>query len=336
MKPLVFALLFGASRLLQGSSDPLLGRLNAPLPAGTWGLEAGVREFTRDYWLDSEGKTATQGGYAVMADADGVSKSVKGFEFDFKLLWAAGKRNLLEVSLPYFNQEFSRAVAFQFQPNNLDDATVRRADASGDLAFAWRGLVLGEPDGPYKAGLRAELSIPTGQGPFASAHPLVATGNGGFVAAGALVLEAGQGAWRGWAQARAPYEFGNSADIAPGAFIGYRKERPPLTLPGGRAWVSRAPSYSLCAGLAWEWFQGEAARHTLSLELQSEQRGSLLLDGAEVANTSSTLVSIVPQARFAFGKALALNFGWITPAGYASGQAVAYWGEFLIRVDTAL
>jgi hypothetical protein len=268
-----------------------------------------------------------------MTDSDGLSKSVKGFRFDLALLWAASARNLLEISLPYYNQEFSRLGLYSWQPIALDDSSVRRADASGDLSLDWRYWVLGEPEGAWKLGTGLAMSFPTGQGPYSSSHPLVATGAGGLTAAAWLNAEAGFGRARSWLQARLPYEFGYAADIAPGAFVAYRTNDSPLVLAGGRAWVSRAYSYDLVAGLAFDWHRAAGARHSLALEMRYDVLGPLKIDGVELAGSESSALDFVPQARFAFGDRVAVNLGWLAPLGYAANRAVSYWGELSLRVD---
>jgi len=337
MRSLVFALIFHACCGLFAAENPLLARLNSPLPgSSTVSVQIGAREFSRVEWLDANGKAVNNGGTVLMPDADGVTKSVKGFRFELDLLWQASPRNLLEISLPYYNQEFSPYSPGQVLPNSLDNASVRRADASGDVAFGWRGLILGQPRDPYRAGLGVDFSIPTGQGPFSSAHPLVATGLGGMALAASLDIEGGAGAWTDWARFRAPYEFGYNADIAPGAFVAYAQDQPPQTLAGGRAWVSRAPSYDMTVGVGWDWYRSPLSLHSLALEVQLDQQGAMRLDGAEVPHSNSMELDFVPEARFSFDGVLALNFGWITPFGTAANRAVANWGEILVRADYAL
>lgn len=337
MRTLIFLTLFGLLEGLHAGVNPLVARLNSPLPSSaSASVQVSAREFSRVAWLDAAGNVVNNGGTVLMPDADGVTKSVKGFRFELGLLWQLNSKNLIEMSLPYYNQEFSLYSPGQVLPNTLDNASVRRADASGDVSFGWRGLALGSPEGAMRAGLGLDFSFPTGQGPFASAHPLVATGLGGMALAASVDLETSRGSWTWWLQGRAPYEFGYSADIAPGAFVSYGQGRPAQVLSGGRAWVSRAPSYSASLGGSWDWFHSEDARHRLSLELQLDKQGAMKLDGAEVPNSQSMAFDIVPEASFSFDQTLALNFGWVTPFGTAANRAVANWGEILIRVEYAL
>jgi hypothetical protein len=74
----------------------------------------------------------------------------------------------------------------------------------------------------------------------------------------------------------------------------------------------------------------------LAPQRQREEKGAMRLDGAELPSSSSSALKVVPQARFSFGKAMAVNFGWLTPLGYARNRAVSYWGEPLLRVDYSL
>ena len=312
-----------------------MARLASPQAPGTLQVEAGVRQFSRELWLDDRGEVVNNG-TVLMTDADGVSKSVKGFRFELRALWQASARNLIEISLPYYNQEFSRYNPGQVLPNALDDASVRREDATGDLSLLWRGLALGDIKSPLQAYLGLELSLPTGQGRFASSHPLVATGSGGFELAPALSLEGGSDAWKGWLQGRALHNFGYSADIAPGSLVAYRQDLAPQTLAGGRSWVGYGLSYEATLGLGWDWYVSDSARHRLALELQYQDNGALILDGAEVPNSRSSALNLVPEARFAFDGGFALNVGWISPMGLAKNMAVAYWGELLFRADLTL
>jgi hypothetical protein len=318
--------------LLSASEDPLLARFSAPLAPGSWGVEAGVQEFSRETWFDRHGQALSFGGSYLIPDADGVSKSVKGFRFDLDILWAASQRNLLELSIPYYNQEFSAYNPANTLPSSLGDPTVRRADASGDLALAYRRLLLGRAGAPLRAGASLGLSAPTGQGPFESQHPLVATGDGGFVGSLALDLQARAGDWMLWLQADAPYEFGYSADIAPGTFVGFAPDESPETLPGGRAWVSRDFSYEGLLGLGWNWYSSGLAHHRLALEAQFKRQGPMLIDGKPILDSDSIGVNLVPEARFAFDGGPGLNLGWILPM-LETNQPVGYWGEILIRVD---
>ena len=86
----------------------MMARLNSPLPEGrAFSAQVSAREFSREMWIDGSGHVVNNGGTVLMPDADGVTKSVKGFRFELGLLWQASPRNLLELALPYYNQEFS-------------------------------------------------------------------------------------------------------------------------------------------------------------------------------------------------------------------------------------
>jgi len=321
---------------LHSSEDPLLASFSQPVAPKTVNIELGVQQFDRELWADRNGNIVNFGHANTLGivDTDGVTKSVKGFIFDLRILWAVDNRNLLELSIPYYNQEFSQYNPGQMTPNLLDDPTVRRADASGDLLLSYRRSLISK--GPLRAGLGLEFSSPTGQGPFESSNPLVATGSGGFSGALALDLESGAGAWLTWLNARVPYSLGYSADIAAGTVIAYNPDGSPEELSGGRDWVSQAFSYDAILGLGWDWYVTNSVRHRLAVEIKLNQSGAMQLDGRAIADSAQETLNVVPEARFAFADGLAINLGWITPLGYYSNEAFSYFGEVLIRADLVL
>jgi hypothetical protein len=268
-----------------------------------------------------------------MLDSDGVEKSVKGFRFELRGLLKVSSQDLLDFSIPYFNQEFSRYSPDQVFPNSLDDSTVRRADAIGDISLGWRRSLFSVE--ALGLGASLELSLPTGQGPFNSSHPLVATGEGGFVAALALDALTGSREFPLWIQGRLPWEPGYSADIAPGTFLSFSSDpsNPIHTLAGGRAYVSRGFSYELDGGLGWLWYETPHAAHRLAVELKWTERAPLALDGLVLDETRQESFEVLPQARFSFSGGYALNLGWILPLYRQSNQAVSYFGEVLARMD---
>jgi hypothetical protein len=166
---------------------------------------------------------------------------------------------------------------------------------------------------------------------------LVATGTGGFAATASLDAGLSFGSGSFWLSGALPYHFPYNADIAPGAFTAFDPPGPPRSLAGGRALLSRSPSCQASAGLGWEWFRSASAAHSLALEWLYLKEGAIVLDGYEVPETGREYLGGAPQARFSFGRQLSLSFGWMLPFGrYATNQAVAYSGEYLLRADYKL
>jgi hypothetical protein len=334
MRILILILL--SSSPLCASDDPLLARLSQPMKPGSFEFNIGLAQYTRDRWMNAEGWPAWyQGEYTGIVDSDGIPKSVKGFRFDFRTLWQAGKSSLLELSIPYYYQELSKDVSGNFVAAPLDDWTVRRGDGVGDLNLVWRQVLLGSSAGSLGANL--ECSLPTGQGPFAAAHSLITTGTGAFGGALALQLEGHHGDWGGWLQGRMPFDLGANATIGNEAFVGYQPgSTTPRFLPSGPAFVRRDPGMEADLGLAWTWEESETYRHRLVIEVNAKNQGALVIGDARIMETAQQSIVVVPQASFSYASSISLTVGWLCHPLWAANQAISGWGELLIRADYRL
>lgn len=338
--PALLAFIFLA-RGLFASEDPLIASFSQPLAPGHWDTEISAEYLNEAHWADRNGDIVNFNGVNQpgIPDNDGIVKSVKGYVFDLRLLWAPDKNDLLEAWLPYDNIEFSAYTPGQTTPTLLDDPTVRRADASGDLGLAYRRLLVG--GGPLRLGLGLEVTGPTGQGPFESANPFVATGAGGFSAAATLDAETGYKGFLLWTEERVPYLLAYQADIPQNTIIAYDPSGNPETLNGGTADVSSGFSYSALLGLGWDWYVTEKVRHRIALEVQWVDQGEIILSGQGIPDTERKTLNVVPEARFAFNEGFAVNLGVYLPNWYATNQPVGSYpetllGTYLIRVDLNL
>ena len=348
MGTLVFSILLALGSPAWASEDPLVCSLNSALSPGQVAVQVGVREFQRDFWAGNQ--PGLLAGYAnlytqvqSLNNTTGIPsfESLFGYRFELDMLWQKSARNLFEISMPYYDQELSPYVgtASVGQPSNLNDSAANKSDTYGDLGLGWRGVVLGTAKGPWSLGLGLDLDIPTGQGPFSSPNILVATGVGGFSGAALLDLEASGSIWKGWIQGRLPYELGYSAYVGPGTFVAYDSNAPGPnyadSFQGGNAWVNRAFSYTATAGFGWDWYVTDAVRHRVAVEVQLNEEGALLLDGQPVLNSYSMELDVIPEARFAFDKTLAINLGWVLPT-MAENRFFAQYGEIIVRLDYTL
>ncbi len=310
MRILAFLLLL--SRSLLASSDPLVARLADPLePGRPIEISLGLRQYQRDVWLDDQMRPSW------LLGSDGNARAIKGFRFELRGLVQAGERSVFEINVPYYFQEYSRLSTEIRPPSLLNDTSVNRGDGLGDIRLGWIFTWLRTEH--LSGGLNLEMMTPTGEGPYASSSPFVATGQGSFGFAPALELSAHNTSWETWLQCRLPFDLGTVVDTA-----------------GKRVFVRRDPSLELNWGLRWTWFQEEPARHSLALEISRNVGGSQVVDGLAVPDSWTTSWDLVPQARFAFAHGFTFLFGWELPLWLATNQPAAYWGEPIFRADYPL
>jgi hypothetical protein len=316
----------------------MLASLAAPASLGSWELSLGAREFERDQWMDGQGKVVKVQGYANMSAADGTPMSLKGFAMQADLRWQATARGLFVFSVPYYYQEFSPYVGDlpqRYVAASLGAPDVQHGDGLGDLQLAWRQVFLQGSAG--RLGANLDFNAPTGLGPFSSALPILATGSGSFHGALALEAEAQGSSLGAWLQAGLPWDLGANQRVPQQFFAGFDQSQiGPSTAPGGNSFVRRDPGLEASLGFAWTWEQSESYHHRLILEAGFKDEGALRFNGRRVAETAAQSLVLVPQASFGSSFGFSFNIGWELPPLWAVNEAVASWGEFLVRADYRL
>jgi hypothetical protein len=308
----LFFILFLIAGSASASSDPLIARLADPLEEGSRALlSLGMRQYQREFWLDDQMQATYISGSST------AHKGLKGFRFEADGLLKVSPRNILELRLPYYFQEFSWVYDGYTPPAALDDANVSRGDGLGDLSLAWRALVLTTPH--WSGGFSIEGTAPTGLGPYSSPTPLVATGQGNFGGALALNLRGAVRSISAWAEGRVILDFGSN-----------------VTTAGREVFVHRDRGFDLNAGLGWVWAESQAYQHSLVIEMSRATRGSWIVDGHPLAYSATTSLDLYPQMRFSYVRGFTFTLGWQLPLWLATNQAVSYWGEPMLRADYPL
>ncbi len=300
--------------------DPLFHKSVLPLKEGQLAFGAQARQVNRLAWIDSNKVPH------YMLDLDGLTKSVKGFQFELMSQWRLSPALALEAALPYQYKEFSQGLSYR-----LDDPTVRRGDGVGDLRLGARhAWIQGRA---FRLGARAGVVVPTGLSPFASQHGLMGAGGGSFQFEAGLAAEGRLSeAFELWLGASGFADLGAGADIAPGAFKGMDGAGGIATFAGGREFVRRQPGASAVAGLGYEWHRDEQAAHWIGFEAAWRMEGELEVAGQGVPDTRNWTLELLPQARFGFGR-FGLSAGWVLPMRLAANQPVSFDGELLLRAD---
>ncbi len=313
-----------------GFVSPALG---SGKPGWTWALAQ--RVYDRAFWIDTQNDLVVINGAERIVDADSLTKTARGFRMDATLAWQATPRDAFVLSLPWYFQEFSPPSGSGLS-SMMNDAAVRRGDGPGDTSLAWRRVVISRSSEQSQMRLGAffEASIPSGLGPFAAAHPLVATGSGSFTLTPGLGLELRWHSLGFSASASGTFDLGAQHDIPLGSVIAYRSDPlGPLTLPGGRAYTRRDPDFSVSNSLDWAWHRDEGALHKLIIEARYSRRGAIQVEGVSLEGSQGADADLIPQAAFEFKSGLGLRLGWALPLVYNQNRALTPWGELLARLE---
>jgi hypothetical protein len=320
------ALLAAFSRPLFAGQDPLF--LLDPQALARPGFESSLQidAWERDRWSTGDSsRVLSEAGNQYFPNGD----TQKGVEADLWLRWQMSQAQALELDLPWRFVELSPYQWGTASTPLRDDPAVQRGDHMGDITLRWRGAALwGSTDTRHAAlGLHAVLVAPTGLGPYASAHPLAASGEGGWALGGGVSASQSQGVLRFNQEVSGLWRLGYGADIRP------LSPTAGLELPVGSAYVR--PGASLLAGLGMLGLlaRDNGAAYWLGTALRCQAQADWQVGGQSVADTGSWDVDLLPEFKAEFGTAFTLDIGARLPLVLVNLPAPILMFEPCLRLD---
>ncbi len=311
---------------LAAGQDPLF--LLDPQALARPGFETSLQmdAWERDRWSAGDSsRVLSEAGTRYFPDGD----TQKGVDADLWLRWQMSLGQALELDLPWRFLEFSPYQWGTASTPLRDDPSVLRGDHMGDITLRWRGAALWGASAGRRAalGLNLVAVAPTGLGPYASPHPLAASGEGGWAFGGGVSASQSLRVLRFSQQVSGLWRLGYAADIRP------LSPTAGLDLPVGGAYLR--PGASLLAGLGMLGLlaRDNADAYWLGTALRCQAQADWQVGGRPVGGTGSWDVDLLPEFKAEFGTAFTLGVGARVPLVLVNLPAPILMFEPCLRLD---